>query len=196
MFLSQHKIISKHSSPNKKFARLFGYLPEWLKPSATGYLFLFISMIIFFSSCQKVIDVDIKNVAKKYVLEAVITDQLDSSKVLLSTTKDVSENNDFPGISGATVTVTDNAGIVTTFTEDSAGYYYSHSFKGVIGKTYTLHVITNGETFTATSTMPPMVTMDTLYITDELLFGETTKLANTTYQDPRVKGIATAMYSI
>lgn len=148
----------------------------------------FIVMMIVFSSCQKVIDVDIKNAEKKYVVEAVITDQLDSSKVLISTTKNVSENNEFPGIGGATVTVTDDAGIVTTFTEDSTGYYYAHSFKGAIGKTYTLRVIANGETFTASSAMPPRVNMDTLFISDELLFGEARKLANTTYQDPSGKG--------
>jgi Domain of unknown function (DUF4249) len=152
------------------------------------YLAAFIAMMILFSSCQKVIDVDIKNVEKKYVVEAVITDQLDSSKVLISTTKNVSENNDFPGIGGAVVTVTDEAGIVTTFAEDSTGYYYAHGFKGAIGKTYTLRVVANSETFTASSTMPPRVNMDTLFISDELLFGEARKLANATYQDPPGKG--------
>lgn len=168
-----------------RYAKLLRFLSALPKPS---YIIVFISIMIFFSSCQKVIDVAIKNVEPKYVVEAVITDQLDSSKVLISTTKNVSENNNFPGISGALVTITDNAGIVTTFTEDSAGYYYAHSFQGSVGKTYTLRVVTNGETFTATSTMPPRVNMDTLFISDELLFGEARKLANTTYQDPPGKG--------
>jgi len=170
---------------HKIFSGLFRNFTELAKPPC---VITFLSMVIFFSSCQKVIDVAIKNVEPKYVVEAVITDQLDSSKVLISTTKNVSEDNDFPGISGAVVTVTDDAGIVTTFTEDSAGYYYAHSFKGAIGKRYTLRVITNGETFTAAATMPPIVNMDTLFISDELLFGEARKLANTTYQDPPGKG--------
>lgn len=155
---------------------------------AKMYAAVFLVMMIVFSSCQKVIDVDIKNVEPKYVVEAVITDQLDSSKVLISTTKNVSGNNDFPGISGAVVTVTDDAGIVTTFSEDSAGYYYAHAFRGAVGKTYRLRVVTNGETFTASSTMPARVNMDTLFISDELLFGEARKLANTTYKDPPGKG--------
>jgi len=155
---------------------------------AANFLVLLLSMVFFFSSCQKVIDVDIENVPKKYVVEAVITDQQDSSRVLISTTKDVSESGSFPGISGATVTVTDNVGMVTNFTEDSAGYYSAKGFKGVIGRTYGLQVIINGETFTAVSTMPQMITMDTLYISDELLFGEERKLSNSTYQDPPGKG--------
>jgi hypothetical protein len=36
--------------------------------------------------------------------------------------------------------------------------------------------------------MPGKVNMDTLYISDEILFGENTKLANTSYQDPPGKG--------
>jgi hypothetical protein len=185
MFIIQHKMISEYRLLNRMPARLFRYLSELSKPS---YFTVFILMVIFFNSCRKVIDVNIKNVERKYVIEAVITDQPDSSKVLISTTKNVSENNDFPGISGAAVTVTDDAGIITRFTEDSAGYYYAHTFKGVIGKTYTLRVITNGETFTASSAMPQMVNMDTLYISDEVLFGESRKLSNTTYQDPPGKG--------
>jgi len=153
-----------------------------------NFLVVLISMLIFLSACQKVIDVDIENVPKKYVVEGIVTDQLDSSRVLISTTKDVSESGGFQGISGATVTVTDDAGMITNFTEDSVGFYSAKGFKGVIGRTYGLNVIINGETFTAVSTMPPMITMDTLYISDELLFGEERKLANSTYQDPPGKG--------
>jgi len=149
---------------------------------------LIIIATFLLSSCQKVIDVDIENVPKKFVIEAIVTDQSDSSRVMISTTKDFSENNDFPGVSGAAVTVTDDAGIITQFLEDSAGYYSAKGFQGVIGKSYVLRVVINGEIFTAASTMPSRVPMDTLYITDELLFGETRKLSNSTYQDPPGKG--------
>jgi hypothetical protein len=147
-----------------------------------------ILVILLFASCRKVIDVDIEGVEPKYVVEAVITDRPGDSRVLLSTTKDVSENNQFPAVSGATVLVTDDAGIVTTFTEDSAGTYTAPAFTGVIGKKYSLQININGKTFTAESKMPERVKMDTLYISDEILFGENTKLANTSYQDPPGKG--------
>lgn len=145
-------------------------------------------LIVLFSSCQKVIDVDIKNAEKKYVLEAIVTDKPGASKVLLSTTKNVSENNDFPGISGAAVTVTDNTGTTTTFTETTAGNYEAPGFTGATGKTYSLQVNVNGETFTASSTMPQKINLDTLFISNEILFGETRKLANIAYQDPAGKG--------
>src|SRR5687767_11609180 len=105
--------------------------------------------IVFFSSCQKVIDVDIKNAEKKYVVEAIVTEEQGASKVLLSTTKNVSEDNSFPGVSGAVVTITDNAGNSTVFTETIPGVYTAPAFTGSVGKTYSLQVDVSGETFTA-----------------------------------------------
>ncbi len=151
-----------------------------------GLLFL---LTILFFSCRKVIDVDIEGVVPIYVVEAVVTDQPGDSRVLLSATKDVSENNQFPAVSGATVSVTDDAGIVTVFNEDSAGTYTAPGFTGVVGRKYSLQIITtDGKTFTAESRMPEKVNMDTLYISDEILFGENRKLSNINYQDPPGKG--------
>ena len=154
----------------------------------TKYGLLFLLAILFFS-CRKVIDVDIEGVEPIYVVEAVVTDQPGDSRVLLSATKDVSENNQFPAVSGATVSVTDEAGIVTIFNEDSAGTYTAPAFTGVIGKKYSLQILTtDGKAFTAESRMPEKVNMDTLFITDEILFGDNRKLANINYQDPPGKG--------
>ena len=149
---------------------------------------LLVLAILLSVSCRKVIDVDIEGVEPVFVVEAVITDQPGDSRVLLSTTKDVSENNQFPAVSGATVTVTDDVGVVTTFFEDSAGTYTAPGLTGVIGRKYSLIIVANGKTFTAESTMPAKVNMDTLFISDEILFGDNRKLANINYQDPPGKG--------
>ena len=65
----------------------------------TKWSLMFVLTIMFFS-CRKVIDVDIEGVEPLYVVEAVVTDQPGESKVLLSATKDVAENNQFPAVSG------------------------------------------------------------------------------------------------
>ncbi len=139
-------------------------------------------------SCQKVINVDIRDAEIKPVVEAVVSDIPGESVVKLSTTKKISESNQFPGISGAVVSVTDDAGIRTTFAETTPGVYTDASFTGAVGKTYFLEIKSNGETFTARSTMPQKINLDTLFITEEVLFGETRKLANIAYQDPPGKG--------
>jgi len=147
-----------------------------------------LELFVLFSSCRKVIDVDIKDAEPKYVVEAIVSDSTGETKVLLSTTKNISENNDFPGISGATVTITDNTGIITVFTETTAGYYEAPGFTGEPGKTYSLYINLNGQVFTASSTMPQKINLDTLFTSNEILFGETRKLANIAYQDPPGKG--------
>ena len=144
--------------------------------------------ILVLSSCQKVIDVAIKDADKKYVVEGVVTDQPGTARILLSKTKNISDDNNFPGISGALVTVTDDAGIVTIFPETATGVYTSAALTAIAGKTYELKVNVNGETFMARSAMPEKINLDTLFITDELLFGESRKLVNIAYQDPPGKG--------
>lgn len=140
------------------------------------------------NSCEKVIDIDLKNVEKKYVIEGFITDEPGTAQVLISKTKDFSDNNDFNGVTDAVVTISDDAGNTAILNEMSAGLYNTSAINGEAGKTYTLTITINGETFTATSTMPQKVNMDTLYLTDDFLFGETRTNANIEYQDPPGKG--------
>lgn len=145
-------------------------------------------ILLVLGSCQKVINVDVRNAEKKFVVEAIVTDQPGESVVKLSTTKNISETNEFPGISGAVVSITDNAGNAYAFLETTAGDYKNAGFTGESGKTYFLEVKIDGNTFTARSVMPQKVPLDTLYITDDVLFGESRKLANIAFQDPPGKG--------
>ncbi|MBX3241332.1 MAG: DUF4249 domain-containing protein [Chitinophagaceae bacterium] len=135
-------------------------------------------------SCEKVIDVDVKDAEKKYVIEAVVTDQADGHYVKISRTKNISENNSFAGISHALVTVSDGEGSSVLFEEETDGVYKPAAFAGISGKTYTLTVNIEGEVFTAVSSMPAKVLMDSIYITEDFLFGEMRKAANIVYQDP------------
>lgn len=149
------------------------------------YTILFILLLL--TACTKVIDLDLDDAEKKYVIEGSVTNQAGGCKVRISQTKNFDENNHFPGISGAIVRITDNtSGAATTLTETSEGVYEDPSFVGISGRTYTLDVnIGNGsELFTATSTMPQAVNMDTTYVSNENLFGEIWQLTNVEFSDP------------
>ncbi|MFT3703936.1 MAG: DUF4249 domain-containing protein [Agriterribacter sp.] len=137
-----------------------------------------------FTSCEKVIDIPLDDAAKKYVIEGVITDQQGGCKVLVSQTKNFTDDNSFNGVGGAVISITDNNNSVTVLSEDSAGVYTSDTLTGIVGNTYTLNVTVNGTAFTASCAMPSKVNMDTLYITDENIFGEIRKTANVEYHDP------------
>lgn len=152
------------------------------------YLFLIVSAlfsVLFLASCEKVIELDLKDAEKKYVIEGILTDQPDMTKVLISQSKKFDEGNDFPGVSDASVSITDNAtGESTELVETSPGVYEAASMKGIPGQAYTLRVSIGETSFTATSTMPLFVNMDTIYVTEENMFGEIWKLANIELQDP------------
>ena len=148
------------------------------------WILMMIAGVFTLTSCEKVISVNLNNADKKYVVEATLTNQPGSAKVLISQTRDFDANNDFSGISGAQVSITDGNGNITTLPETSPGTYMAASLKGVPGTKYSLRVSFNEQLFTSESTMPQPVALDSLYITDEALFGDTRKTANIQYKDP------------
>ena len=151
---------------------------------------VFFIIILLFSSCEKVIDVSLNDSAKKYVIEGNISNEAGSCKIKITQSKDFSENNDFPGVSGAKVTVSDNGGAAIALTETSQGMYESATIKGTTGHVYNLNVTINGTVFTSSSSMPVQVNLDTLYIKNEVFFGDSVKLASIEYNDPDTPGNA------
>jgi hypothetical protein len=141
-------------------------------------------LVTSLTSCEKVIDVELDNADKKYVIEANLSDQPGSAKVMLTQTKDFNENNDFTGISGAQVTIADNNGTPISLVETTPGVYEAPALVGKEGHTYLLTVRVNGETFTASSTVPAKVRFDSLFISEREFFGETSKFATVVYTDP------------
>jgi hypothetical protein len=149
----------------------------------TGHIISVLLLIGFLSSCEKVIGVRVNDAAKKWVIEGVITDQPGGCQVLITQTKSFSDDNSFAGISGAKVTITDEAGVVTNLTENRDGIYKSNLI-GLEGRNYILNANINGAVFTATSKMPKVVPLDSVYITDLSFLKENSKWVNVVYTDP------------
>jgi len=143
--------------------------------------FLFCALIFAFYSCQKVIDLKLHNADIKYVVEGIITNEPGVCKVTLTQSKPFYENNLFPGISGATVTVKDND-VEYSLPERQTGVYETNLINGTPGHIYQLSVIINNDVFTASSKMPSPVPLDTLYISNGP-FGEF-RFASVGYHDP------------
>lgn len=151
------------------------------------YLF-FILFSFSLVSCEKVIDIDLNETEKKYVIEAVLTDQTGDARVMVSRTKDFDESNEFSPVRNAVVSITETGGTTTTLAEPRPGIYESPALAGSPGKTYTLSVVTGNTSFTATSTMPVKVGLDSIFITDEQLFTDTRKTVNAVFDDPAGPG--------
>jgi hypothetical protein len=152
------------------------------------YFFLLIIAILLFS-CEKVIDVNVDDATKKYVIEGVLTNEAGGCQVKVSKTKAITDNNNFIGVAGAQVRIIDEAGVGTSLIETRQGIYQS-SLIGIPGKTYTLQVTIGGETFTGKSQMPQPVLLDSLYMSEIDMMGDLEYYANVVYTDPEEKGNA------
>ena len=135
---------------------------------------LFIAVILFtFCSCQKVIHINLNNSDPRYVIEGNISDKPGPYLVKISKTVNFEETNTFPAVSGAVVMITDNtAGVTDTLHEYSAGSYATSILTGLPGHTYRLYVKVSGQEFTALSTIPQPVTLDSLYSSKSPISGD------------------------
>lgn len=146
-------------------------------------------VLLFLTSCEKVIDVNLNSVSKKYVIEGFIIDQPGRCEVRITQTKDFDEDNNFSGVSGAVVTVSDNGAAPVTLTETSlSGTYSTTALNGTSGHTYQLTVTIGEQTFTASSKMPVLVPFADIFIEERSVFDGTKKVTNIIYNDPVGKG--------
>jgi len=115
-------------------------------------------------SCQKIIDLKLNNASSQIVIEGNVYDQPGSDTIRISKSVNFDLTNVFPPVSGANVVISDNAGTSETLAEIYPGTYITTSLQGVPGRTYTLTVKTDGQTYTASSTMPSAVAIDSLFV--------------------------------
>ena len=120
-------------------------------------------VLLFLISCEKVIDIDLNQSNPQFVIEGNLSNVTGESKVKISKTLNFDETIFNPPISGALVTITDNKlNQIDTLTEKSAGIYFKTGLVGLEGHTYTMVVSIDNEIFTAVSTMPLSVNLDSL----------------------------------
>jgi len=123
-------------------------------------------VMLLTTSCQKVIDVSLKDSEPAYIIEGEVTDAPGPYFVSVTRSKNFDENNNFPAVEGAVVVIKNTtSNTVDTLTEVSAGRYKTNTTQGVGGNTYELHVIADGKTFVSKTTMPTQaVAIDSMYL--------------------------------
>lgn len=126
------------------------------------FIILLIVSIPFFNSCEDVIDIDIDNSNQQIVIEAAITDTEGPHYVKISKTGDYFKSQEFEKINNALAIISDNKGTFDTLSEVSAGTYATSKIVGVEGMDYQLLVKIEGKEYTASTTMPQKVELDSL----------------------------------
>ena len=141
-------------------------------------------VVIFCTACEKVIDVKLDTPASVIVIEGNITDQQGTQTIKISESVPYTASNIYPAITGANVRVTSDKGDSWTYTESSPGTYSIPATKGESGHTYTMSVVIKNTTYTAVSTMPERVNIDSLSIKVFNFGGEESKQVQVHYKDP------------
>lgn len=147
-------------------------------------IFVFLVTILLFSSCEKVIDLNLESSGSKLVIEGNITDQAGPYFVKLTKTVPFDEASIYPAVEDAMVIVSDNTGVTDTLTYTTGGIYQTNMLQGVPGRTYTLAVTTEGKTYTAESIMAPYVAFDSVRTSSFEFAGMIQNVIVPVYTDP------------
>ncbi len=128
--------------------------------------YVLLLIVLSFSACEDVIEVDLASGEEKIVIDAEIlwekgTDGSTQS-IKISRMTDY-YNPTPPKVSGAQVYVENAQGTVFVFDEsDQAGVYVCHTFVPELNAGYTLTVIAEGQTYTASETLVPVAAINSV----------------------------------
>ncbi|TCD05931.1 DUF4249 domain-containing protein [Pedobacter frigidisoli] len=152
------------------------------------YLILMAIAVIFLSACEKVVELDLGEESGKLVIEANLSNTPGQQVIRISENVPFTNTNNYPPVSGAQVSITDQNGTRYGFTEGSSGTYLVNNTSGSPGSIYTMHVLLNGKAYTATSKMPETVSLDSISFKKGNFGDDGSRQITVHYTDP--KGLA------
>lgn len=132
---------------------------------------VFLLSTFFFTSCEDVIDVKLNDENLNLIgIEASIT-TMDEPTVFLYKTLQVNQDTESPGISGAVVSVSDNAIPANSVTlvedEQQKGFYrvpQNIDYLGIAGREYTLTIQAEGTTISAKEQLARVEPIDSIRV--------------------------------
>nr|WP_294898540.1 DUF4249 family protein [uncultured Pedobacter sp.] len=149
------------------------------------HLILCAIVALALNACEKVIDINLKNAKPVIVIEANVNDEYMPQVIKVTQTKPFTEDNSLSVVSDAVITLKDLTENKTYHvgTADAEGNYFSERFRGKPGNTYQISVKSDDVTYTAKSTMPKKVILDSLSVTEISFFGKSQKYVKVNYAD-------------
>ncbi len=147
-----------------------------------------ICIALFITACEKTVSLKYKGNQSRIIIEGNITNEAGPYQVKITRSVNLTETGDYPTIDNAVVTISDDAGNSETLSAQGGGTYRTTTLQGVEGRTYTLTVQTENQTYTAQSTLPQRVAFDSIKVEQVTMTGETEYNLIPVYTDPVAKG--------
>lgn len=159
----------------------------------THIKFIALLLTIGFISCEDVIDVPVQSDGSRLVIEASLDWEKGTAgneqNIRLSNSSPFFDTNTNTDVTGASVSVTnDTNGAIFVFEDQNNGSYSTSEFVPVIDQSYTLEVITNGETYSATETLNPIPEIQDIYQATEDGFDDELIEVHVVFIDPPTEG--------
>ncbi len=121
---------------------------------------------LILSSCTEEIELNLTpEEYSRLIVEGQVTDFYPIQTVFLKKTSPYDSNKPNPPAVGALVTINDGSNTYL-LSESSPGVYETDAFQGEVGKTYTLNIDYDGESYSAISKMKKTIEIDSVRFTD------------------------------
>ena len=147
-------------------------------------LLILIASLMLLTGCEKEIVLNLDDKSGSIVVEGNVTDQPGPYFVRIRKSVAFTEANQYPQIGDATVIISDNTGQADTLQYVADGIYKTTHLVSAPGNTYTLSIRTGGMSYTAQSTMPRPVKLDSLKQGSFSFGGEATYNVRPVFTDP------------
>jgi len=126
------------------------------------YLSCFLCSLFFFSACEEVIVLDLEKAEKRVIIQAQLDATAMTATVSLTKSNGFYETTVPETISNANISLTSDDGQSYSFSESEAGVYVANDVLATPEQTFTISVESENETYTASTTTPYPVVLDSL----------------------------------
>jgi hypothetical protein len=123
---------------------------------------------LFIFSCEQIINVNLPESSPRVVIEGYVTNGKGPFTIKISQSQSYFNQSDFKGISSAVVEISDGH-FKEKLKNTGSGIYFTTQMFGTAGKTYNLSVTLGKNLYTASTVLPSVIPIDTLYFEEGFL---------------------------
>ena len=123
-------------------------------------LFYLLGLFTIFTSCQKVIDVDLNDSNPQFVIEANYTAEDSTVRMRMTKSSGYFDSNPTPIVNNAVATISDEAGNSQTLINLGDGNYILTAYIPNFNTTYTMSVLHDGVTYTSSTALSSIVPLN------------------------------------